>query len=72
MSRVVLTGKVTLDANTNSLEVVYTESFDNPPIINISSNTNTNIYLSNINNQSFIVNKNCEESVEIQYVIIEN
>lgn len=72
MSRVVLTGKVTLDANTNSLEVVYAESFDNPPIINISSNTNTNIYLSNINNQSFIVNKNCEESVEIQYVIIEN
>jgi len=52
--------------------VNLTETYSLSPVVNITNNKNINIYLTDIQNNYFIVEKNSEESATVYYVVIES
>jgi hypothetical protein len=72
VNRIIKKGTETIAAEDENKIINFGAVFTTPPIVNVSSNQNTNVYVSNVTNVNFTVNKLCDVEVEIQYVVIES
>lgn len=72
MNKIIKKGTDIIAAEDENKIINFGAVFTRPPIVNVSSNQNTNVYVSNITNVNFTVNKLCDVEVEIQYVVIES
>lgn len=72
MNKVIKKGTDIIAAEDENKIINFGAVFTRPPIVNVSSNQNTNVYVSNITSVNFTVNKLCDVEVEIQYVVIES
>ena len=72
MNKVIKKGTDIIAAEDENKIINFGAVFTRPPIVNVSSNQNTNVYVSNITNVNFTVNKLCDVEVVVQYVVIES
>ena len=71
MSKTYEVGKVTLSSSVIEKNVPLTETYNQSPVIKISSNKNVNIFITNVNTGSFTINKSALEEATIYYSVIE-
>lgn len=67
------TGKIIIPANTTEKIVIFSNSFQNIPVINIFNHQPDNIYLTKISITQFTINKSVasNEDDEVHYVALE-
>ena len=64
-------GKASISQGTTDIVINFPENFSVLPSIKITSNSPTNIYMSEVTVSSFKVHKNIEENIEFHYIAIE-
>lgn len=65
-------GKETIPQGTKTHTVNFVETYEQPPVVKISSIQNTNVYITEVTNSYFKLNKNINEEVNIHYIVIES
>ena len=64
--------RVTIPAGTKTHTVTLTETYASTPVVNITSLQNTNVYVSEVTNSYFKINKNSNEEVTVHFIVIES
>ena len=65
-------GKFTFDENLLQKTINLQENYTNEIVIKLTTNKNVNIYLTDVQNNYFIVEKNTNEEIEVNYIVIES
>lgn len=65
-------GKFTFDENLLQKTINLQESYANQIVVKLTTNKNVNIYLTDVQNNYFIVEKNTNEEIEVNYIVIES
>ena len=65
-------GTINFSAGESEKTVTFEEAFTNLPVIKLTPNNNTSIYLSNVQNSFFVVQKNNNLELTVNYIAIES
>lgn len=66
-------GRVTFEENSTQKTINLTKQFTNPVVVKVTPiNENINIYLTDVQNNYFIIEKNTSEEVIVNYIVIES
>ena len=65
-------GKFTFDENLQQKTINLQENYTNQIVVKLTTNKNVNIYLTDVQNNYFIVEKNTNEEIEVNYIVIES
>ena len=67
------TGTFDFEENIFEKTVYFPDSFINPPVMKVTSiNKNINVYLSDVQNNYFVINKSDNDFLQVNYVAIES
>lgn len=65
-------GNFTFNVNEKQKTVTLTESFANPIVVKLTPLKNINVYLTDVQNSYFVAEKNTNEELEVNYIVIES
>ena len=66
-------GRFTFEENSTQKTINLTKQFANPVVVKVTPvNKNINIYLTDVQNNYFILEKNTNEEVIVNYLVIES
>lgn len=65
-------GRITFAAGESEKTIAFEESFVNLPVIKLTPNSNANIYLSDVQNSYFTIEKNDSLELTVDYIAIES
>jgi len=65
-------GSFVFDQGQKEKTISFVEQYTNSKVIKLTPNKNINIYIKEIQETQFIVNKNVDEEVTVNYIVIES
>mgnify|MGYP000864756598 CR=1 FL=1 len=65
-------GTVIFTSGEREKTVTFEESFTNTPVVKLTPNSNINVYLSDVQNSYFTIQKNDNSELTVNYVAIES
>lgn len=65
-------GNFVFDQGLKEKSISFTEEYVNSKVIKLTPNKNINIYIKEIQESQFIVSKNVDEEVTVNYIVIES
>lgn len=65
-------GTISFAEGENEKTVTFDEAFTNLPVIKLTPNNNTNVYLTDVQNSYFVVQKNNSLELTVNYIAIES
>lgn len=65
-------GTINFSEGENEKTVTFEEAFTSLPVIKLTPNNNTSVYLSDVQNSYFVVQKNNSLELTVNYIAIES
>jgi hypothetical protein len=65
-------GVIIFSAGESEKTVTFEEAFTSLPVIKLTANNNTSLYLSDVQNSFFVVQKNNDLELTVNYIAIES
>lgn len=65
-------GTITFSTGETEKTVTFEEAFTSLPVVKLTPNNNTNIYLADVQNSFFVIQKNNDLELTVNYIAIES